>query len=61
MTQLKMGQKNEAVASFRRLASLLPTSARAGVAGRRAFLSGDRVGAVKSLVAAIELAPKSQR
>jgi Flp pilus assembly protein TadD len=58
--QLKLEKKSEAVASFRRLVALLPTSPNPQVTlGGALFLSGDRAGAVKALDAAVALAPKS--
>lgn len=58
--QLKLGQKSEAVTSFRRLTSLLPASASPQVSlGNALFLSGDRAGAMKAVDAAVALAPKS--
>jgi putative PEP-CTERM system TPR-repeat lipoprotein len=59
--QLKLGQRSEAVANFRRLVSLVPNSADAQVSLANAlFLSGDRPGTIKALDAAVALAPKSQ-
>jgi len=58
--QLRLGQKKEAAASFRRLVSLLPNAAGPRVLlGNALFLSGDRAGAVKAVDAAVALDPKS--
>lgn len=58
--QLALGQKSEAVATFRKLASLLPQSAKPQLLLANAlFVSGDRVGAGVALTAAGNLEPNS--
>ena len=58
--QLALGQKNEAVATYRKMASLLPRSAKPQLLLANAlFTAGDRVGAGVALTAAGNLEPNS--
>ena len=58
--QLALGQKQEAVASYRRLVSLMPTAAvPQALLGDALAVSGDRAGAARALEAAVKLAPNS--
>ena len=58
--QLASGQKNDAVATYRKLASLLPKAARPQLLLANAlYVSGDRVGAGVALAAAGNLEPNS--
>lgn len=60
-TQATLGQKKEAVASFRRLVSLRPDQATTQLLLSAALLMvGDRVGAERALDAAVELDPQAE-
>lgn len=56
--QTALGQKKEAVATYRRLVSQMPTSGRAQVLlGNALSAAGDQPGAVRAMEAAVKLAP----
>ena len=56
--QFGLGQKKESVASYRRLVSLMPTSAAAQVLlGNALSATGDRVGAASAMEAAVKISP----
>src|SRR6185369_17292677 len=59
-TQLALGQKKEAIATYRRLVSLSPTSAAPQLLlGNALSISGDRAGAARALETAAKLNPTS--
>jgi len=58
--QLALGQKQAAVASFRRLVSLTPNAAQSQILlGDALFASGDRAGAQRALEDAVKITPDS--
>jgi putative PEP-CTERM system TPR-repeat lipoprotein len=58
--QLVLGQKKEAVASYRRFASLAPTAAGPQILlGNALYAAGDRVGAARAMEVAVKLNPSA--